>query len=228
MASNRTRPQADSERGHDALLSPSPICPFVCRSSHTPLTAHTPLMYMPSNLSIPPLHSHRLNHNHSFHLSLMQRGWSLDPDHWHAAMSKVAGEWHKCLLRMLDRDSVPLTPGVYMICVRPPLGHSNIFDLLFNSVYVGKAEKRLRDRFKDHCTTPKPDIRKAKKCFGHQHLQFWFLQLEPELVSDAESALIRCLGPTANLISGTTPTIRAIARNPIPLSKHHQGDRGGN
>ena len=133
----------------------------------------------------------------------MQHGWTLDKQKWDHLLTVVHGtRWSKTTLHELYRDDVPKNTGVYAICAKIPNFDQCLFEALYNIVYVGKADKRtLYRRFLDHCNRPKQEIGKAKQCFGYT-LEYWFTEVQPNLIAELETHLIECFGPSANLISG--------------------------
>jgi hypothetical protein len=88
---------------------------------------------------------------------------------------------------------------------------------LYNIIYVGRAETAIRDRFIAHCSMPNPDLRLAKQSFSNRSLDFWYAECRVADVAGIEAALIKCLGPSANSISGTSAAIRVVVQNPVSL-----------
>lgn len=149
----------------------------------------------------------------------MRYGWSLKESDWDQVFQAVRGHtWSRCKLRIPDIDRVPEHPGVYMICTPAGAEQPPVLGNLYNAIYVGRASNRLRDRFKSHCNTPSDDLRRAVRCFGPTPLEFWFLEVPAANVGGLETALIRCLGPSANRISGSDEPIRVSPRPPIRLT----------
>lgn len=143
----------------------------------------------------------------------MQHGWSLERKRWDTfatlCASAASSSWEKTKLDDVYRDRVPLSPGIYAICTKPPM--PALPSGLYNVVYVGKAVV-LRQRFLNHCQRPAPDLARAKETFGPM-LDYWFMTAEAEKVASLESRLIDCLGPAANLKRG----IIAVLGAPEPV-----------
>jgi hypothetical protein len=129
-------------------------------------------------------------------------GWSLSTDDWERYQNAEPGvhpmTWRRVCLRDLDQDSVPLGPGIYVICVRPSTKYPLILHDLYDAVYVGKALS-LRKRFIQHCGVSSSEIERAKVCF-RTPLDYWYL--ETDQIDTLESLLIQCLGPSGNVIAG--------------------------
>ena len=149
----------------------------------------------------------------------MRYGWSLKQSDWDRLFDATHGHtWSRCKLRLADTDRVPEQPGVYMICAPAAADLPPVLGRLYNAIYVGRARTRLRDRFRAHCSTPSDDLRRAVHCFGPKPLEFWSLVMPEAYVSGLETALIQCLGPSANRISGSEEPIRVSPKPPIRLS----------
>ena len=149
----------------------------------------------------------------------MRYGWSLKQSDWDRVLHAIQGHtWSRCKLRVPDTDRVPEHPGVYVICAQASAELPPVIGRLYNAIYVGRAQSRLRDRFKAHCNTPSDDLRKAVQCFGPTPLEFWSLVMPPAHVAGLETALIQCLGPSANRISGSDEPIRVSPQPPIRLT----------
>ena len=127
-------------------------------------------------------------------------GWPLYSLDWEALPPEVQGDaqWQSSPLGYASRRSIPPTTGVYMMCVRPPAFRTMAapFDDLFQVIYVGRA-RNLRNRYAQHLNTPSPKVRAARVAYSDS-LRFWFLHIPAERISYVESALISCLGPSAN------------------------------
>lgn len=141
----------------------------------------------------------------------MRKGWSIDTSDWselEGALDAVS-KWHSVLLTPNDRQMVPERPGVYVICVRPPVfvraDQATVFDRLSSPIYIGRSRSSIRSRFIAHCVRPEPVLRAAKHCYKSVQIRFWYVELLPEHVKEVEALLIRCFGPSANLVSGTIP-----------------------
>lgn len=150
----------------------------------------------------------------------MRYGWSLVRSEWLRLPSDlVTGQpWRAVQFNMADANSVPATPGVYLICASPPgrrhsrtISSNDLFGLLYTAIYAGKSEN-LRRRFEEHCGNPKVEILSSRACFA-DGLDFWFTRLDSSKLDAVESQLIECLGPPANAVRGV---ISARIQNPVP------------
>ncbi len=141
----------------------------------------------------------------------MRYGWTLEIQEWDKLL-KLAAEtqWSRVNLRALDRDSVPETPGVYLICVKIPKLTQRPFGKLYNVIYVGMTESSLKRRFLEHCSSFKTEALQAKQCFG-EIIDYWYCTIDSVLVAELEACLIDCLGPTVNKIAG----LRARIGTPV-------------
>jgi len=139
-------------------------------------------------------------------------GWSLATEDWATFQNANPGvkdpSWHRVNLRLLDRDSVPAGPGIYMLCAHPSTKYALVPPHLYDAIYVGRATS-LRNRFVQHCGVSSPRIEQAKTCFKSP-LHYWYL--ETPNFSVLESLLILCLGPSANQIEGTIPATIGLGR----------------
>ena len=136
----------------------------------------------------------------------MRHGWTLKKQEWDILPQIVDGtSWSKTRLAQLYRDHVPKCSGVYIICVKIPYLNQSPFKLLYNVIYVGKADKgNLRDRFLYHCNNPKQELAMARECFG-DNLEYWFTEVSSDQAAELEARLIDCFGPPANRIRGHIP-----------------------
>lgn len=136
----------------------------------------------------------------------MRYGWTLKKQEWDLLPQVVKGtNWSKIKLGQLYRDRVPRRSGVYVICVKISHFNQQLFQSLYNVIYVGKAAKgTLHDRFLFHCNSPKQEIVMARQCFG-DNLEYWFTEVSPNQVAELEARLIDCFGPPANRIRGHIP-----------------------
>ena len=139
----------------------------------------------------------------------MRKGWSINAGDWNRLESELEAsrKWHSVLLTPNDRQMVPDRPGVYVICVRPPVclqpNQNTVFDKLSSPIYIGRSATSIRTRFLAHCTKPEPVLRTAKLCYKSVQIRFWYMELPPAHVKSIEAQLIECFGPPANLVSGT-------------------------
>ena len=132
----------------------------------------------------------------------MRRGWSLESSAWEDLRSVLgAVEWSSVRLRTLDRDSVPQSPGIYLMVAKPTRDFSPKLSQLMGVVYVGIDRSSLRRRFLEHCRKPKPEIQQAVYCFGE--LEYWFATIEHTEFPSIERQFTECFGPPANLQAGT-------------------------
>jgi len=150
----------------------------------------------------------------------MRHGWSLVKLEWNSIPHKLVNSkiWRSVQFNISDINSVPSSPGVYIICSSPPgrrrndkVSPNDLFALLYNAIYVGKSEN-LRERFQNHCNKPKKEIVESRTCF-EDSLDFWFFRLDASEIAYAEAHLIDCLGPPANTVRGI---ISATLQGPIP------------
>ena len=150
----------------------------------------------------------------------MRYGWSLIKHEWGGLPSElVNGEpWRSVQFDMADVNSVPPSPGVYLVCASPPgrrrsttTSPNDLFGLLYTAIYAGRSEN-LRRRFEEHCRNPKGEILSSRECFADS-LDFWFTRLDPSELAAVETQLIDCLGPPANAVRGM---ISARIQNPVP------------
>ena len=134
-------------------------------------------------------------------------GWSLNMDDWQQLSSVLNEvEWRFTRLNRRNRDSVPRSPGIYILATdadytsqryKMPKGVSGV-------IYVGRSES-LRDRFSQHSSAAhkNPLLATCQKMFGD--LRYIF-SLVPESVVDAqqewlrraEATLVKVLSPPAN------------------------------
>ena len=138
----------------------------------------------------------------------MRYGWSLTEEDWNRLPDGIVRneKWRAVQLTIGDDVSVPDGPGVYVVCSAPPGWQRSrslsreLFEFLYCPVYVGRSEN-LRRRFRQHCQVPKPELQESETLFKGI-LDFWFIRLETEQISQVESDLIRCFGPPANRVAG--------------------------
>ena len=145
----------------------------------------------------------------------MRYGWTFDRMAWESfselASEALRSEWGRVGLDPLNRDSVPMRPGIYLICAEPSATFSGLPRFICDAVYVGKADL-LRNRFLNHCRNPAPRLKMAGACFTGR-LKFCYVEADSGEVEALESRLIECLGPPANQIRGV---IRAVVRPSRP------------
>ena len=133
----------------------------------------------------------------------MRKGWSIDPADWNGLNHAVsaASTWYSVLLTPTDQHMVPERPGIYAICVSPPVTPSTsdtMFHHLASPIYVGRSRSSIRARFISHCNTQDPVWLQAKRCYQNVPLSFWFMELPSARVRDLEAHLIDCFGPPIN------------------------------
>ena len=133
----------------------------------------------------------------------MQHGWTLEKQKWDRLLAVVSGtSWSKTILDELYCDDVPKRTGVYAICATIPNFNQHLFEVLYNIIYVGKADIRtLHHRFLEHCRRPEREVKQAKECFG-DNFEYWYAEVNPDRVPELETHLIKCFGPPANLRGG--------------------------
>jgi len=144
----------------------------------------------------------------------MEHGWVLASAEWGSLAHCVLGlRWKRVRFRALDRDSVPASPGVYALCGRPPLQiRDSLIRGLYDVFYIGRSDN-LRERFLQHLTYPKEEIRRITECFGPpDDLSYWLVTVSAEQSRPLEALLIRCFRPPANRIRG----IQARLGPPVP------------
>lgn len=134
----------------------------------------------------------------------MRYGWTLEKQQWDHLLSAFSGlSWSKTKLTPLFRDDVPERQGVYVICAKIPAFDQSLSQVLYNIIYVGKADRgTLRTRFLRHCRKPKREIELARQCFGDS-LEYWFASVRVNQIAELEARLIDCFGPPANLRRGS-------------------------
>ena len=134
-------------------------------------------------------------------------GWSLQSDLWQELNDTLQGvKWQSTWLDSLFQDSVPPSPGIYMI---HPGQHvlTDEYNLprdISGVLYVGRSSN-LRNRFKQHSAihAPNPYLQTCGKIFGKLRFTcapaFSSGQTSPyEWISTAEHVLISVLNPPAN------------------------------
>jgi excinuclease UvrABC nuclease subunit len=135
----------------------------------------------------------------------MRYGWSLSRRDWRDVAALCSGkEWKKVPFAEVSRDQVPRRPGVYAICTTGTRFSRGLFSKLYNAVYVGQAEN-LRRRFLDHCQRPERELRSVIDCFSD--LDYWFAPTDISEISQMETVLIDCLGPSANRQRGISARV---------------------
>ena len=149
----------------------------------------------------------------------MEKGWSINQAHWKALDQVIprTKAWTSVLLSPFEDVMVPETPGVYAICVRPPIATvtntKSLFGSLATPIYIGQSETNIKKRFISHCQSPAPTLKLAKNCYGKVQLMFWFIPMSKEKVKTVEAWLIKCFGPPVNQVSGTIP---GTLKQPVP------------
>ena len=97
--------------------------------------------------------------------------------------------WHSTALHRRFADKVPAVPGIYKIFsiedwyMKIPLG--------LEIHYVGKASKSIRNRFYDHTSHREHNSALAKLANEKKMLEFWYLELHPDEVDEAEVEAIK-------------------------------------
>ena len=151
----------------------------------------------------------------------MKYGWTLDRSKWDLLPDEfvVGGSWNSVQFTLADKDSIPESSGIYLVCT-PPCGRrrgdstspNDLFGILYSALYVGKSSN-LRTRFIQHCRKPDRPIQAAFTCYS-EALEFWYHRTDVGSLRTAENSLFDCLGPPANRIR---PLAAAVARR-IPAS----------
>ena len=153
----------------------------------------------------------------------MRYGWSLDKEVWDRIPLNLLNDecWRFVSFTVAESVAVPDVSGVYVICSSPPGAFcrrtprgKNLFDSLYNAIYIGKTTE-LKRRFLEHCKIPKKEILIARKCY-RRNLEFWFTRVDCDKLELVESLIIDCLGPPANRQSGV---ITAQLLKPVPAFK---------
>ena len=148
-------------------------------------------------------------------LNRIRYGWPLGSADWENLPPEVRGDaaWHSRTFGYATKDNIPTSPGVYMMCGRPPNGPdlADPFGRLMCILYVGKANN-LNRRFREHLNTPSPKVRAARNTYSTS-LQFWFSMVPENRIDLVEGLLIECFGPPANDRPGTVALLEA--REPV-------------
>jgi len=151
------------------------------------------------------------------------KGWAVNTEAWQAAFHTTQDcTWKRVGLHSDNRQQVPTTPGVYVMCVKPWGQHvsSILFDHLTNAIYVGQATN-LRARFNQHVRGDRPGLRHAIETF--RTITFYFAAVECDRLSLVEQSLIDALGPSVNAMNVTRvkngETIRVQLNDPVPLRR---------
>ena len=128
----------------------------------------------------------------------MRYGWSLNRNHWQdLRMALPNSEWKRTYLHSDYLYEVPTYSGVYLICAylkHIPIS-GGVMECLYNAIYAGQA-LNLRNRFSKHVHGYRYVV-KAKSTF--RSLDFWYIHVDRNDLSDIEQHLINAFGPTANV-----------------------------
>lgn len=104
-------------------------------------------------------------------------------------ISLLNREWKNVLLNQRFSYQVPATSGIYKIF--------SIKERIFKIPhglqirYVGKAEKSIRSRFLAHSRFYSEHNEALARLQNKENLEFWYLELPKEYVSQTEKSLIR-------------------------------------
>ena len=152
-------------------------------------------------------------------------GWTLNLDYCKrlkAALSKIPKgfQWKQFDLVMSNKMFIPTKPGVYMLCLRPPLCYEYFEPKgapLFNAMYIGRT-KNLKSRF-DNYANPRATNRNINNSHKHSARMTDFLKnysnqpimfvyticdIEHHEIRIIEDLLIRSFGPSVNDKYGMT------------------------
>ena len=137
--------------------------------------------------------------------------WSLKTQEWKDSEFWLSNRrFRRHSFSRNDLPLIPATSGIYLMVARPVATQPDILELR-NVMYVGKSEN-LKQRFSQHSgNTATPNIRELLLFFGAK-LEFWFVELPLDKISEAEQCFITCFKPQAN-----TKGIPGRLRPPIPL-----------
>ncbi|WP_419841845.1 hypothetical protein [Candidatus Poriferisodalis sp.] len=153
-------------------------------------------------------------------------GWSLEVTEWRQLESVLHGaKWRSLPLDGLFRDSVPESPGIYLLLTkRDGLGERyQIPEDLVNALYVGRSEN-LRRRFLEHASISRKNILidRCREVFGRLSFSYSMVPSDRQAdysgwIGDAESRLISVLSPPANRSVPSRRPIAARLGEPQPI-----------
>jgi hypothetical protein len=147
--------------------------------------------------------------------STIRYGWTLQYDDWSKLTAELSErKWARVPLEAVYQDSVPSRAGIYLICGTPRGPDQRPFRDLYGVLYAGQANS-LRRRFCEHCQRPKRELAAAHACM-RSGLDYWYCSAASGELNRLEGALIRALGPPANLIDA--PKITARIGQPVPAN----------
>ena len=142
----------------------------------------------------------------------LHHGWSLEIEDWERlrnSLNDLDLDWKIAPLKNTRKDSIPNTPGVYLISGEPPF---NLYQEYFNfrtPLYVGISQTNLRNRFLSHCKGELTGVRQIVRTWNAESLDFHYSSVaEPVdhrslkvLIEDIETELMNAFGPSANIRS---------------------------
>lgn len=98
-------------------------------------------------------------------------------------------DWDSVLLHPRLSAQVPTKPGIYGIFTVKDRIAKIAHGLQVR--YIGMARKSIRSRFLAHTSPTAEHNEELAKIYNKEHLEFWFMELPKELISQAERELIR-------------------------------------
>lgn len=144
----------------------------------------------------------------------MRHGWQLDRAPWkRLAVLCAPREWRRTYLEDAYRDTVPTSPGVYLICSSVQDGiatsgaSADLYKRLYNALYAGQA-KNLHSRFGQHLRGYR-NVAKARAIF--RRLDYWYTRVSLTELDELEQCFLDALGPAAN-----DKNVLARVGSPVP------------
>jgi hypothetical protein len=145
----------------------------------------------------------------------MRYAWHLDLDAWKQLAAQIRSlKWIRKPFDESFAYQVPQSPGVYLICARPPMLGSRPHRDFHNVIYAGRSSTSLQQRFLKHLRNPDARLRQALACFSSPYntVDYFYANLPTQQVALVESLLIDCYGPPGNSQSGDRLTLKARVR----------------
>ena len=119
----------------------------------------------------------------------------------HAIKLFGKSEWKMVNFSILEKDFVPPTAGIYMICSGVPTNirreSNNLLNNLMTPHYIGRSGS-LKKRFKDHCESKERNINDIKKIYSGYNLRFYFMEAMRSKIDILESLAWKCFRTGAN------------------------------
>jgi len=137
---------------------------------------------------------------------MLEYGWSIDAAPWinfdlfTNLDDGYSLKWKAKPFDKFYQDNIPVEPGVYMICVKPP-PNPNFPKNLYTPIYIGMASESIRSRFLYHLgSSAMPKVKKARILYSKhpEQAMFHYTKCQAADVATLESILIDCFGPTSN------------------------------